>query len=273
MSTLSNFDFKRSESDPKYAQEVYFETIDGKHNCQSELVFRLGVGLFAGGNRHLEANQYQHLHRLLEAASELQNMSVSSRVLHALNRQFQRDPEILRHYILTLYKLGADTHGDSMLKGLLAGDLQNRALQHTGLAYYKKNMLETEYVEELAKYLAKNFTDRAAWVELGNLYEKNLDFERATHCYEEVLLLRPNDLRVFVKLGQLLFTQGSQPKLEIAKKYFCHVLTQRPDDLRALHGLRNVLQFTAKSAHEKKNLQVRKLGKLVDAKLKELDPF
>jgi tetratricopeptide (TPR) repeat protein len=267
------FNLEKSQTDLSYAEKLYFQTIQQSSNCQSELIYRLALTLFAEGNPLLLDNKYQHLQKLLESANDFYNQNTSTFIMRLLIKQFQNDPKILKHHILNLYKVEANVRGDTMLKNLLGSDLQNRELQHVGLAYYKKNMLQNEYAEQLASYLEKNFTDHNAWVELGNIYEENLDFEKAIHCYEELLLLKPNDMRVFTKLGQLYFTQGTQSKMEIAKKYFCYVLTNQQDNLRALYGLKNVLEFTVETANEKRNSQNRKLKKLVEKKLKELDSF
>ena len=273
MTTLESFSLKKSQTDTSFAQQLYFQTISNPSNCESELVYRLAMTLFANKNPLLMENKYQHLQKILESATDLCHISTSCHAIRVLNNQFKKEPRILRNHVLNLYKVGADTRGDSVLKSLLVSDQQNRSLQHVGLSYYKKNMLPNEYAEKLINYLEANFTDHKAWIELGNIYEENLDFVKATHCYEEILLLQPNDMRIFIKLGQLYFTQGTTPKLEIAKKYFCYVLTNQQDNLRALHGLKNVLEFTPSGGNEKKNSQNRKLKKLVDEKLKEFDAF
>ena len=273
MTSLTLFDLQKSQNDMSFAKALYFDTLKTPVNCQSELIFRLSLSLFANKNSHLIQNKYQHLQKLLESATDLCNMSTSCHGIRILIKQFQKEPRILKNHILNLYKVGADVRGDSILKSILASDQQNRELQHVGLAYYKKNMLSNEFAEKLISYLEINFTDHKAWIELASLYEENLDFVKATHCYEEILLLQPNDMRIFIKLGQLYFTQGTTPKLEIAKKYFSFVLTNQQDNLRALHGLKNVLEFTPSGSNEKKNSQNKKLQKLVEAKLKELDSF
>ena len=272
MSTPS-FDLEKSQTTPSYTESLYFKAIQSPSNHQSELIYRLVLTLFAKNNPLVLENKYQHLQKLLESANDLHNLNTSSYIIRALIKHFEKDPRILKHHVLNLYKVGADVRGDSMLKTLLGADQQNRDLQHVGLAYFKKNMLQHEYAKKLADYLEKNFTDVDAWVELGNIYEENLDFDKATHCYEEVLLLKPNDMRVFMKLGQLYFTQGTQSKMEIAKKYFCYVLTIQGDNLRALYGLKNVLEFTVEGANQKRNVQNRKLKKLVEMKIKEFDGF
>lgn len=273
MSLCEQFSLKKSKTDQSYAQDLYFQILRKPSNSQSELTFRLAITLFANDDAQLKENRYQHFQKLLESCTDLFNTNSSSVLIRVLIKQFEKEPRILKHHILNLYKIGDTVRGDSILKSLLSSDQQNRDLQHIGLAFYKKNMLNNEYVEKLVSYLEGNFTDVDAWIELGNLYEKNLDFDKAVHCYEEVLLLKPNDMRVFMKLGQLYFTQGTAPKLEVAKKYFCFVLTNQQDNLRALHGLKNVLEFTPSGNNPKVNNQNKKLKKLVNKKLKEFDLF
>jgi tetratricopeptide (TPR) repeat protein len=273
MSLIDQFSLKKTQTDLSYSQNLYFEILRNPTNSQSELVFRLALTLFSEENKHLKENRYQHFQKTLEACTDLFNMSTSSVFIRILIKKFEREPRVLKQHILNLYKIGDDVRGDSILKSLLSSDQQNRDLQHIGLAYYKKNMLNNEYVDKLIEYLEINFTDSKAWIELGNLFERNLDFEKAVKCYEEVLLLNPNDMRLFIKLGQLYFTLGTNAKLEIARKYFCYVLTNQQDNLRALYGLRNVLEFTGNSANPKTNAQNKKLKMLVEKKLKQFDTF
>ena len=270
---LNQFDLKKSLNDITYTENLYCDVLRTPCNSQSELVMRLAITLFTKNSKLINDNPYQHLKELMDAATDLYNIRTSRKIIAVLNKQFEKNPDVLLKHISNLYKVGANTQADSYLNHLIDGDRQNSALNHLNLAYYKKNMTECEYIDKLVEYLAVNFVDDKVWLELTSYYEKNLDFEKAIFCMEEVLMIRPNDLKIYIKLAELNFTLGSVQKFEISKKYFCYVLTNQEDNLRALYGLQNTLVFTQKMNFDAFSKKDEKLLKLVNKKIMDLDKF
>ena len=270
---INNFDLSKSIKNMNYTEDLYCKVLQTPSNCQSELVLRLAITLFSKNNGLLSENPFQHLNEIMRASSDLYNMSTSRRIIKILNTKFKENPKVFECHIKNLLKASANTQADSFLNHLLEKDLKNEKFNHLKLAYYKKNMTQEEYIDKLIQYLLVNFTDDKVWLELVEMYEVNLDFDKAIFCMEEILLLRPNDARIYIKLAELYFTLGSLPKFEIAKKYFCYVLIHQDDNLRALYGLKNTLEFIEKTSPPKFSGRDKKLLKMVLQKISDLDKF
>lgn len=58
---------------------------------------------------------------------------------------------------------------------------------------------------------------------------------------EEVVVLHPDNEHYSVRLAELYVTQGGKENLKNAVKYYSHVITRSPKNIRALWGLHRVL--------------------------------
>jgi cytochrome c-type biogenesis protein CcmH/NrfG len=58
---------------------------------------------------------------------------------------------------------------------------------------------------------------------------------------EEVVVLHPDNEHYSVRLAELYVTQGGKENLKHAVKYYSHVITRSPKNIRALWGLYRVL--------------------------------
>lgn len=104
---------------------------------------------------------------------------------------------------------------------------------------------EVEAMEALNSYLSKqNQGDAAAWFEMANLCTNVADYKGATYCYEELVLLQPQDASLHCMLGELyLMTGGSSSLLSnliLARKHIALSLELSGDsssNLRALYAL------------------------------------
>jgi cytochrome c-type biogenesis protein CcmH/NrfG len=74
-------------------------------------------------------------------------------------------------------------------------------------------------------------------MELGDLYAEKSQYLRAIFCYEEVVILSPDNDYYFLRLAELYYTDGGKPNLATAAKYFSYVVSRNPQNHRALWGL------------------------------------
>lgn len=79
------------------------------------------------------------------------------------------------------------------------------------------------------------YSDIEAWVELAQLYSDQGNIAQAIHCYEEILLLAPNDHIYLLKYADLLYTAK---EFVLAQKYYSAILFNVKNHPRALIGLR-----------------------------------
>jgi ER membrane protein complex subunit 2 len=92
-------------------------------------------------------------------------------------------------------------------------------------------------VAKLNEYLKENPNDPEAWLELGDLYTERSQYLRALFCYEEVIMLTPENDYYFLRLAELYYTDGGKANLATAVKYFSYVVSRNPKNPRALWGL------------------------------------
>jgi cytochrome c-type biogenesis protein CcmH/NrfG len=85
--------------------------------------------------------------------------------------------------------------------------------------------------------LKENPNDSEAWMELGDVYTEKSQYLRALFCYEEVILLNPDNDYYFIRLAELYYTDGGKENLKNAVKYYSYVVSRNPHNARALWGL------------------------------------
>ena len=74
-------------------------------------------------------------------------------------------------------------------------------------------------------------------MELGDFYTEKGHFLRALFCYEEVVMLAPENHYYFLRLAELYYTDGGKQNIQVAVKYFSYVISKNPQNPRALWGL------------------------------------
>lgn len=151
---------------------------------------------------------------------------------------------------------------------LLNKNLNDRDTKKLNLAFKKTKLNSKEYVEALNSYLEENWDDADCWLELADVYEKKLNFEKAIYCFEEMLLLDPTEFSLYQKLAELNFTIGKLDNLKVAKKYFCLLLNINSMALRTLWGLLHTCKQLVKL--EKGNHDNEKIISIVEKKLAEI---
>lgn len=60
-------------------------------------------------------------------------------------------------------------------------------------------------------------------------------------CYEEVVLLSPDNDYYFLRLAELYYTDGGKQNLATAAKYYSYIISRNPQNPRALWGLYRTL--------------------------------
>lgn len=114
------------------------------------------------------------------------------------------------------------------------------------------------------KLLEINGLDPELWIILSKIYESFLNYEYAIHCMEELIIINPENLNYYVKLGELLYSTKTQENLEIAKKYFSFVILKE-SNLRALYGLKQTLVSLSKLRENKdENVLLQKILKEIN---------
>lgn len=72
---------------------------------------------------------------------------------------------------------------------------------------------------------------------MGDIYTEKSQYLRALFCYEEVIILNPDNDYYFLRLAELYFTEGGKDNIKTAVKYYSYVVSRNPNNARALWGL------------------------------------
>lgn len=117
---------------------------------------------------------------------------------------------------------------------------------------------EIEAMEALNDYISYHQGDAAGWYEMSNLCLSIGDYKGATYCYEELVLIQPQDASLHCKLGELYVTRGGVQNLSLARKHIAQSLelSSPSHNLRALYALVDAtsayLEETSSSARKKR---------------------
>lgn len=93
-------------------------------------------------------------------------------------------------------------------------------------------------IKLLVEYLTIFASDSEAWLELADLYLEQCMYQNAVFCFEELIVLQPQNYFLYVKYGEILATLGGADNLLLARKQFSFSLELSSDNnMRAWWGL------------------------------------
>jgi len=103
-------------------------------------------------------------------------------------------------------------------------------------------------ITSLNKYLGVYQNDKDAWVFLKNLHLRQMNYEQAKFCLEELLLITPNDYLLHLQYAEVLSAMGGEENDSLAMKYYEQSvwLNDQASNARAYAGL----TLCAKSLNE-----------------------
>lgn len=134
---------------------------------------------------------------------------------------------------------------------ILAADPTNIAAHKRNIALAKAQHNTPQAITLLTRYTKLFASDESGWVELSLLYVAQQAWELAAFCYEELLLLVPEQPLYHCRYAELLYAQG---KYELARQYYAQSVELKPqNNLRALYGILMV------STHARTSTQARSI--------------
>lgn len=117
---------------------------------------------------------------------------------------------------------------------------------------------EVEAITALNTYLQQNYSDTAAWYELGQMHQEIGDWKSAAYCLEEVLLATPASAKIHCELAECYATTAatgvtntstvgtgdgrndSVSMLRTSRQHMAQALELDPMYIRAQYGLMSV---------------------------------
>lgn len=217
----------------------------------------------------LGENYYIVLETMFHTALECKQWAVARIVESILYKEFQDDPKVLRNNASLLNAIGKRQNSKNLFKKMGDQNLFDFDAVKRRISILREEDNITQLIEELNEYLKKNIMDKEAWLELGDVYMEYMNYEKALFCFEEVLLLEPENIPNMIRIAELYYTKGrSEDNLTYARKYFCFVLTCDQNNYRALYGLKQTCKILL--SLKKDNSIALELLQWAEKKIKEI---
>ena len=144
-------------------------------------------------------------------------------------------------------------------------DSSNIKVNHTNVVVMKRIVAcrkaagKTEAaINDLISIITNFPGDCESWLELADLYVQFRSYEKAAHCFEEIILIDPTNSHFHNKLADLYYTLGTPAKsaqsesdlkyLLLSRKHYSISLTLQEAKInrKAIYGV----QYAAKAIHE-----------------------
>ena len=106
-----------------------------------------------------------------------------------------------------------------------------------------------EYIDLWNKYIENFQNDPDGYYELGNLYLLANNYDKAIFCFEELLLHNPRDIKIQIKIADILASLCNKNSAKEAIKFYSRSITIFPT-ARAFFGIQHCLGLIKK--YEKK---------------------
>ncbi|TPX61670.1 hypothetical protein PhCBS80983_g01010 [Powellomyces hirtus] len=198
-------------------------------------VVTLGLELLKTSETEIE--WFAVLEQVFVACLDKGDIRGASALLTKIESRFSYDSSVR---VKRLHGLLAESHGDfdraiEIYNAALEQDEVNVLIHKRLVAVLVSQGKRTEAIERLVVYVDAFMQDVEGWTELAALYLEENMLQQAAFCFEELLMLRPQNHLYHVRYAELLYTLG---KFDPAVKYYCAALELCRDNVRALCGLR-----------------------------------
>lgn len=155
------------------------------------------------------------------------------KVYQLVGRRVEAEASIAGDKLLLLdeikkYKKLADT-----------SDEKSSLLKHQIAILSQTDLTASKAITSLNKYLGVYQNDTDSWCFLKNLHLRQMNWDQAKFCLEELLLITPNDYLLSLQYAEVLFAMGGEENDSLAMKYFEQSiwLNDQPSNTRAYAGL------------------------------------
>lgn len=202
----------------------------------------VGLELFLSNQLDSDEAKYQIMDAMLEAALRTRNWKVYHVLYVMLSKEFENEKKLKISKANCLKALKSFNQAENnFLKMVKDNRLDGEAIKNVISVCLAEGDVWGS-IERLNKYIESNPTDTEAWLELADMYMRSQDYTNALFCYEEILMITPDNLHIMNKIAEIYYTLGKKEHLKLAKKYFSFVLMSQESNTRALWGLNYTLK-------------------------------
>ncbi|KAJ3054435.1 ER membrane complex subunit 2 [Rhizophlyctis rosea] len=184
-----------------------------------------------------DPEHYALLEQTFTAALDTGNIPSAESLLQKISTRFPFDTSIRtqRLYGLLNEATGNFDKAAEIYETALKQDESNIAILKRLVAILVERGQRHEAIIRLKTYADTFMQDTECWSQLASLYLSENMYEQAAFCYEELLMLKPQNHLYYIRYADLVATLG---RWEVAVKYYCAALELTADNVRALYGLR-----------------------------------
>lgn len=176
--------------------------------------------------------------QILIASLDTQRFDMAQQCLVKLSNNFPESNRIKKLAGLKLEAQGYYQKALEVYDEIIEKDPTNAAARKRKVVVLKSQGKNVEAIKELTVYLHTFMSDQDAWLELSELYLKELDYNKAAFCLEELLLSKPFNHLFHQRLAEIRYSQGGTENIELARQYFAQaVKISGNTNIRALYGL------------------------------------
>jgi len=124
-------------------------------------------------------------------------------------------------------------------KLLDSSDEKTSLLKHQIAVLAQAEQTSSKAITHLNKYLGVYQNDKDAWIFLKNVHLRQMNYEQAKFCLEELLLITPNDYLLHLQYAEVLSAMGGEDNDSLAMKYYEQSvwLNDQASNARAYAGL------------------------------------
>lgn len=246
--------------------EIELLEVMRKHKIhQPELVLCHGGHLLSQCPRKLGDELWTVLEQVFLAAIELGNDGWRDYCIKQLMKKFPGSRRVQRLKGLHKESLEEWAEAKTIYEGILKDKPEDTMTQKRLIALHKQRGRFAEAVDEINRYLDTFCTDTEVWHELAELYIEAGTLQRASFCFEELLLSNPRSMYHVLTYAELAYSIGD---LENSRKYYSLACYVDGDCLRALWGLLAVNQLLLEK--DRTNDRMGQLQSFATEKLKAL---
>ena len=241
----------RLDNNPSYRPDVatcleLLRVLRKSRVHRSDIVVRVGRVAVKGGGISVD-ERYILAEQIFIAALDTCEDSVADQCLETLVRAFPGSSRVKR---LLGMKLEAEQKYSEALKiyeDLLTENPLNLLVMKRKVCVYRDSGNDKKAIETLNDILKIFASDISSWQELAEIYLLLKDFRAAAFCYEELVLLDPQNPFNHSRLGDIYYTIGGAEGAFRARKHYTFSLNLlcpklNPQALKGLEASCSVLE-------------------------------
>lgn len=113
-----------------------------------------------------------------------------------------------------------DDEARNLYQELLKANAEDYPAYRRLAAFFRDVEQSDESIDMINQLLNINMADTQAWLELAEMYSAKMNFQKASFCFEEVLVQQPSNYIYNLKYAEFLYSLGGGDNLILARKYF-----------------------------------------------------